>query len=154
MEWSKFIITVVVIYIAYYAINFLYDLLTGNKNVNKDEVIPLTFEDDTEVKSVDFDDPNSSLQKDEPVNDLKEPLTNSGVINEEVLTNNDRKEEYFSPTDERVEVDPENVVTPTGAIKVFAQNLISGGLSYKELIKQASQGSILKSATMDFGEEA
>lgn len=156
MEWSKFIITVAVIYIAYYGFNFLRDLLNNGKKTNKDEIVQLTIEDDTPVKSVDnYGETDSPIIKDKPVNYPKEQLTNSGVINEEVLTNiNERKEEYFSPTDVPVTSDESSMMSPTGSIKVLAQNLISGGLSYKELIKQATQGSILKSATIDFGEEA
>lgn len=153
MEWSKFIITILVVYLAYYAINILFDLFSSNKNVNKDEVIPLTFEDDTVVKSVDFEEPKSTFSKEKPANEPQEPLAAKGVINEEVLTNNDRKEEYFSPTDATVDFNTNEVLKPAGAVKVFAQNLISGGISYKELLKKASQGSILTSATIDFGEE-
>lgn len=151
MEWSKFIIVVLVLYACYYAFNIIFDQLKSKNSSNKSEIVPLTFEDDSPVKKVEHFEQGSK-----DVNNIKETLLSRnvseiGVINEDV--NQERKEEFLTkpdPEPEPIEID--NVVKPTGKIKVIAENIIAGGLSYKELIKQATQGAILKSANIDFGE--
>lgn len=151
MEWSNFLIAVTVIYVSYYGFNFLFDLIKNDKNTNKEQVIPLTFEDDTPPKFVDTltSSPNS-LTVVSP-KDIDSHQILEEMVEDDVLPITERKEEYFLETDRPIDFDTEDTVTPTGKVSVI-DKLISGGLSYKELIKKATEGAILKSAKIDFGD--
>lgn len=149
MEWSKFIFVVSVIYVCYYLFNILFDVLKSKKTSNKEEIIPMTFEDDSPVKMVGDIEPGSNINTYQKETIAKSSIPEIGVINDDI--NLERKEDFLTKP-EPFEIDKDNIVNPTGKIKVIADNIIAGGLSYKELIKQATQGAILKSAQMDFGE--
>lgn len=132
MTWISFLTSVLVIYGLYYGVNVAYDLLfaTGNKNSNKEEIIPLTFEDEIIEKSVDEENEVVSF------NEIEEDIS---IDRKEVIT----KENVIKKEDMEQET-----ISPTGTVKT----LVSGGIDLKSLLKQASDGALETTRKINFAE--
>jgi len=129
-----------VVYAVYYGFNIVYDLLNSPGSTNKDEIVPLTFDDESEARDVDSMEELATVQP-------QEHLPPTGMI-DEPLTANERKEEQEQIPEGNWE---QETAAPAGNIRIIADSIISGGLEYGELLKQAVKGAISRSAQIDFG---
>lgn len=128
MSWSKFFITIFVIYFIYYAVNIVLDLMNGGKKTNNEVLETLSFSDDYKPKKVQFE---------EEILTEKKNLQSDRLGNEKISVGETKIEQVEIL--ERKEVN--NKKTETG---------ISGGLTISELINLAKTEAIVKSKSISF----
>lgn len=129
MSWSKFFITIFVIYFIYYAVNIVLDLMNGGKKTNNEVLETLSFSDDYKPKKVQFEE--------EEVLTEKKNLQSERLENEKISVEETKIEQVEIL--ERKEVNSKK--TETG---------ISGGLTISELINLAKTEAIVKSKSIAF----
>lgn len=145
MEWSKFFTVIPIIIACYYVVIYALDKLKNKNTGSKEDIVSLQFEDTMHTKKV-----GAITTLDEP---LDPENGSSGSNNFKQSIEKTRKEDLIttpiSITNGKGASD--EPVKPTSKIKVISDNVVAGGLSYKDLIQKAKEGSILKSANIDFG---
>lgn len=135
MTWTSFIISLIVIYLLYYAVNVAYDLLfatTAGQRSKDEEIVPLTFEDDVMEKEIDVIDPIVEILGYDYV---EEELS---IERKEVIT----RENLIEGGDYR-----DDTIVPSGSVQALV-----GGVDLKTLLKHASFGALETTRKINFTE--
>lgn len=140
MTWINFSILVAICYAAYYGFNIVFDILKPSASGPKDNTETLTFTESLQPTVVaDSEDTDTAIR----------PVVTQDSNQNDLLNNLKKEVETTESEHQPLSYDESDTIQPT-MIETVVQNPLSGGVSYKDLMKLCREKAIVETSKHAF----